>query len=319
MNYLKKMKQYLELLKDVLENGVEKNDRTGTGTKSIFGRQIRFNLQEGFPLLTTKKIFIKGVIGELLWFLGCHMKDDRYKDLPITNIKYLQDNGIKIWNDWINEKGDIGFGYPKQWTHWEGKNGENYNQIDYIIEQLKNNPDSRRMVLSAWNVSELSDMQLVPCHHSFQVYSQELKLIDRINLFNKYVEENQLEVSGMSTEQAMKHYNFPTRKLSLKWTQRSVDQLLGCPFNIASYAFLIHMLCEITNHIPGELIASLGDVHLYNNHIPYAIEQLTRTPKKLPELKIKRKVDSIYNYKIEDFEIINYNPYPNWKNVPIAV
>lgn len=323
------MKQYLDLLKDIKENGVSKMDRTGTGTKSVFGRMIRFDLNEGFPLLTTKKIHTKSIIHEMLWFL----KGD-------TNIKYLNDNGVTIWDEWADKNGDLGPVYGKQWTAWEKygyrnvQNGaldcgiiteddayreSHINQIENLINDLKNNPDSRRLMVNAWNVADIDKMKLPPCHYGFQCYSQVMTPMERYNRFNKYAMDNSLNVTGMSTDQAMEHYNYPTRKLSLEWNQRSVDTQLGLPFNIASYAFLTHMLAQVTNHEVGELIGNLGDTHIYNNHMVYVNEQLTRTPKHLPRLKINRKIKNVNDFKFEDFEIIGYDPYPNWKNVPIAI
>ena len=316
------MKQYLDLLKDIKENGVNKSDRTGTGTRSVFGRMIRFDLNEGFPLLTTKKIHTKSIIHEMLWFL----KGD-------TNIKYLKDNGVTIWDEWADENGDLGPVYGKQWVNWDNykinktfgssdyevKNNP-INQIENLINDIKNNPDSRRLMVTAWNPSDIDKMKLPPCHYGFQCYSQVMTPMERYNRFNKYAMDNSLNVTGMSTDQAMEHYNYPTRKLSLKWNQRSIDVFLGLSFNIASYAFLTHMLAQVTNHEIGELIGNLGDTHIYNNHMIYVDEQLTRIPKQLPRLKMNRKIKNINDFKYEDFEIIGYTePYPNWKNVPIAV
>lgn len=323
------MQQYLDLLKDIKDNGTLKPNRTGTDTISVFGRQIRFNLDKEFPLITTKKLYIKGILGELLWFLGNHMKDDRYKDLPMTNIQFLKDNNINIWNEWADKDGNLGPIYGYQWTKWknsiiledgsgEGWYDEPINQIDNLINDLKNNPDSRRLMVNAWNVSDLQEMNLMPCHFGFQCYSVKMDLMERYYKFNEYAKMNSLDVTGMSTDDAMKHYNFPTRKLSLNWFQRSNDVPIGSPYNIASYAFLTHMLAQITNHYPGELIGNLGDCHIYVNQMDGINEQLTRTPRQLPRLKLNRKVTSIYDFKFEDFEIINYNPYPIIK-MPIAV
>lgn len=309
------MKQYLDLLKDVKENGVEKEDRTGTGTKSVFGRQIRFDLNEGFPLLTTKKIHTKSIIYELLWFL----KGD-------TNVKFLKENGVTIWDEWADENGDLGKIYGYQWTKWDRNITikeviikEHVNQIDNIINDLKKNPDSRRIMVTAWNPAQLDQMNLPPCHYGFQCYSEIMSPMERYNRFNEYTRDNSLDVTGMSTDQAMEYYNFPKRKLSLMWNQRSIDIFLGLPFNISSYAFLTHMLSQVTNHCVGELIGNLGDTHIYNNHMVYVDEQITRIPKKLPRLMLNRKIKNIYDFKFEDFEIIGYDSYPNWKNVPIAI
>jgi thymidylate synthase len=326
------MKQYLDLLRDIKENGVLQENRTGTDSISVFGRQIRFNLEDGFPLLTTKKLHTKSIIYELLWFLGIHMKDERYKDLPLTNIKYLKDNGVSIWDEWADKDGNLGKIYGYQWTNWDKykyvktfgssdydiKNSP-INQIDNIIDQLKNNPNSRRIIVSAWNPGQLDEMNLPPCHYGFQCDSVKMKDSERYMKWIEYQKIHRLEDTGMSAEAAMDHYNFPTRKLSLMWNQRSCDTFLGIPYNIASYAFLTHMLAMVTNHIPYEVIGNLGNTHLYMNHMEYVNKQLEREIKQLPTLKINRKVTDIYDFKFEDFEIIDYDPYPNWKNVPIAV
>ena len=330
------MRQYLDLLKDIKEHGETQENRTGTDTIAVFGREIRFDMSDGFPLLTTKKVHIKSILHELLWFLGNHMKDTRYKNLPMTNIKYLNDNGVTIWDEWADKEGNLGPVYGKQWTKWfapecieqnVNKDGtscgewteKNINQIEVLINTLKNNPNSRRLIVNAWNVGDLDKMKLPPCHYGFECFSIEMNKAERYNRCLEYQRVHRLEDTGMSAEGAMSHYNFPTRKLSLKWNQRSVDTFLGLPFNIASYAFLLHMLAEVTNHIPNELIGSLGNTHLYVNHLSYIDEQLKRIPKQLPKLRIKRKMTDINDFKFDDFEIVDYNPEPNWKNVPIAV
>jgi thymidylate synthase len=269
-NEVRTLRQYLQLLEDILENGVEKDDRTGVGTLSVFGRQLRFNLQEGFPLLTTKKLHIRSIIYELLWFL----KGD-------TNVRYLQENGVTIWDEWADENGDLGPIYGAQWRSWKGANGKTIDQISQVIEQIKTNPNSRRLLVSAWNVAELDEMKLPPCHYAFQFY-----------------------VAG--------------GKLSCMWQQRSVDTFLGLPFNIASYALLTHMIAQQCDLDVGELIFNGGDVHLYKNHIEQAKLQLTREPRPLPKLVIKRKPASIFEYEFEDFEIVNYDPHPHIK-APVAV
>ncbi len=253
------MKQYLELLQLIQTNGTTKKDRTGTGTLSIFGHQMRFNLAQGFPLVTTKKIHIKSIIHELLWFI----KGD-------TNIKYLLDNKVNIWNQWANKNGELGPIYGSQWRNWEGKDGKSVDQIKNVIWQIKNNPDSRRIIVSAWNVPELKNMALAPCHAFFQFY----------------VADN---------------------KLSCQLYQRSADVFLGLPFNIASYSLLTHMIAQQCDLKVGDFIWSGGDCHLYSNHIEQVKIQLSRKPKKLPELKIKRKPKDIFDYKFDDFEFINYN------------
>ncbi|HZG59270.1 MAG TPA: thymidylate synthase [Anoxybacillus sp.] len=264
------MKQYLDLLNDILENGVKKDDRTGTGTLSVFGRQLRFDLQKGFPLLTTKKLHIRSIIHELLWFLSGD-----------TNIKYLQENGVTIWDEWADENGDLGPVYGAQWRSWKGADGQTIDQISEVIEQIKTNPNSRRLLVSAWNVAEIDKMKLPPCHYAFQFYVAD-------------------------------------GKLSCMWQQRSVDTFLGLPFNIASYALLTHMIAQQCDLEVGELIFTGGDVHLYLNHIEQAKLQLTREPRPLPKLVIKRKPDSIFDYKFEDFEIVDYHPHPHIK-APVAV
>ncbi|WP_461201402.1 thymidylate synthase [Anoxybacillus sp. TBDG-1] len=259
------MKQYLQLLEDILQNGVYKDDRTGTGTLSVFGRQLRFDLREGFPLLTTKKLHIRSIIHELLWFLSGD-----------TNIRYLKENGVTIWDEWADENGDLGPVYGAQWRSWRGADGRTIDQISEVIEQIKNNPNSRRLLVSAWNVAELDDMKLPPCHYAFQFYVE----------------------NGM---------------LSCMWQQRSVDTFLGLPFNIASYALLTYMVAQQCDLQPKELIFTGGDVHLYMNHIEQAKLQLTRQPRPLPKLIIKRKPASIFEYRFEDFEIIDYDPHPHIK------
>ncbi|WP_144941435.1 thymidylate synthase [Paenibacillus sp. 32O-W] len=264
------MRSYLDLLQDVLDNGVQKEDRTGTGTISVFGRQLRFDLSEGFPLVTTKKLHLRSIIHELLWFLSGD-----------TNIRYLQENGVTIWDEWADENGDLGQVYGSQWRTWPAPDGRRIDQISQVIEQIKSNPDSRRHLVSAWNVAEIEEMALPPCHYAFQFYVAD-------------------------------------GKLSCMFTMRSVDTFLGLPFNIASYALLTHMVAEQCGLKPGELIWSGGDVHIYSNHIEQVKLQLTREPYPLPQLVIKRKPDSIFDYRYEDFEIVNYQCHPRIK-APIAV
>lgn len=259
------MRQYLDLLNHVLQNGTPKSDRTGTGTLSCFGYQMRFDLNEGFPMCTTKKLHIKSIIYELLWFLNGD-----------TNVKYLQDNGVRIWNEWADENGNLGPVYGKQWRSWSKPNGETIDQISQIVETIKNNPDSRRMIVNAWNVGELDQMALTPCHCLFQFYVAE-------------------------------------GKLSCLLYQRSADVFLGVPFNIASYALLTQMMAQVCGLQPGEFIHSFGDVHLYNNHIEQAKLQLTRQPTKLPRLEINPNIKSIFDFNFEDFQILDYNPQPHIK------
>lgn len=262
------MQEYLDLLKKVKESGKPKGDRTGTGTLSIFGHQMRFDLQDSFPLLTTKKIHFKSVAYELLWFL----KGD-------TNIKYLKDNGVSIWDEWADENGDLGPVYGKQWRDWKGANGF-HDQISNVIDQIKNNPNSRRHIVSAWNVAEIPSMALAPCHILFQFYVQE-------------------------------------GKLSCQLYQRSADIFLGVPFNIASYALLTHMVANVCDLEVGDFVHTLGDAHLYNNHLTQADEQLTRSPLQPPQIKVAKK-NSIDEYVFEDFEIIGYEHHPHIP-APVAI
>ena len=257
------MKQYLDLLDRILKDGVKKEDRTGTGTISVFGHQMRFNLQDGFPILTTKKLHLRSIIYELLWFL----KGD-------TNVKYLQDNKVRIWNEWADPDGELGHIYGYQWRSWPTPDGGHIDQISNVIEQIKNNPTSRRLIVSAWNVGELDKMNLPPCHILFQFY-------------------------------------VANGKLSCQLYQRSCDVFLGVPFNIASYALLTMMVAQVTGLEPGEFVWTGGDTHIYLNHIEQAKLQLTRTPKKLPQMKINPEVKSIFDFKYEDFELINYECYPH--------
>ena len=261
------MKQYLDLLNRILTEGVRKEDRTGTGTISVFGHQMRFNLEDGFPLLTTKKLHLKSIIHELLWFL----KGD-------TNVKYLQENGVRIWNEWADENGDLGHIYGYQWRSWPDYNGGHIDQISEVIDQIKNNPDSRRIIVNAWNVADLGNMNLPPCHMFFQFY-------------------------------------VANGKLSLQMYQRSADTFLGVPFNIASYALLLMMMAQVTGLKPGEFIHTTGDTHLYVNHLEQVQLQLTREPRTLPKMKINPDVKSIFDFKYEDFELVDYDPHPHIKGV----
>lgn len=259
------MKQYLDLLDHILDHGTSKSDRTGTGTISVFGYQMRFDLSEGFPMLTTKKLHLKSIIYELLWFL----KGD-------TNIKYLTDHGVRIWNEWADDSGNLGPVYGKQWRSWATVDGKTVDQISELIDTLNNNPDSRRMIVNAWNVGELKQMALTPCHCMFQFYVAD-------------------------------------GKLSCQLYQRSADTFLGVPFNIASYALLTMMIANVCNLEYGEFIHTFGDVHLYNNHLEQAREQLTRTPKALPKMRINPNVTSIFDFKYEDFTLEDYHPDPHIK------
>ncbi len=263
------MKQYLDLLRHVRDHGERKDDRTGTGTVSVFGYQMRFNLQDGFPLLTTKKLHTRSIFHELLWFLQGN-----------TNIKYLHDNKVTIWDEWADEEGNLGPVYGHQWRSWLGPNGKTHDQITKLIEQINTNPDSRRLIVSAWNVADIEKMALPPCHCLFQFY-------------------------------------VANGKLSCQLYQRSADIFLGVPFNIASYALLTHMIARVTDLEPGDFVHTLGDAHLYLNHLDQANEQLTREPRSLPTLTLTKK-DSIFDYSFEDFVIENYDPHPAIK-APIAV
>lgn len=257
------MRQYLQLLQHILDNGTDKDDRTGTGTRSVFGYQMRFDLADGFPLLTTKKLHLKSIIHELLWFL----KGD-------TNVAYLQNNGVRIWNEWADADGDLGHIYGYQWRSWPDYNGGHVDQISQVIDQLRNDPDSRRIIVSAWNVADIPNMNLPPCHALFQFYVAD-------------------------------------GRLSLQLYQRSADCFLGVPFNIASYALLLMMVAQVTGLKPGEFVHTLGDAHLYNNHLEQARLQLTREPRKLPVMTINPEVKDIFSFKYEDFTLSDYNPHPH--------
>lgn len=256
------MQQYLDLLKDIMENGVDKMDRTGVGTRSVFGRQMRFDLSKGFPLVTTKKVHLKSIIYELLWFL----KGD-------TNVKYLQEHGVRIWNEWADENGELGPVYGSQWRNW---NGEGIDQIADVIERLKKTPNDRRMIVSAWNVGKIAEMHLPPCHMMFQFY-------------------------------------VANNKLSCMLYQRSCDMFLGVPFNIASYALLTMMVAQVCGYEPGEFVHTLGDTHIYHNHFDQVKEQLSHTPYPLPQMKINPAVKDINDFKYEDFELVNYQSYDTIK------
>ena len=259
------MKQYLDLLNRIMTEGTKKGDRTGTGTISIFGNQMRFNLEDGFPLLTTKKLHLKSIIHELLWFLNGD-----------TNVKYLQDNGVRIWNEWADENGELGPVYGHQWRSWPDYNGGTIDQIQGIVDQLKNNPDSRRMIVSAWNVAEVDRMALPPCHTMFQFYVAD-------------------------------------GRLSLQLYQRSADTFLGVPFNIASYALHLQMMAQVSGLKAGDFIHTTGDTHLYLNHLEQAKLQLTRDPRPLPKMIINPDVKNIFEFKYDDFQLTDYDPWPHIK------
>ena len=274
------MKQYLDILNRILTEGTQKGDRTGTGTISIFGTQSRYNLADGFPLLTTKKLHLKSIIYELLWFL----QGD-------TNVKYLQEHGVRIWNEWADENGELGPVYGHQWRSWPDYNGGTIDQIQYVIDQLKNNPDSRRMIVSAWNVAEVNEMALPPCHTIFQFYTAPI------------ADSQELTANGQK----------PKRSLSLQLYQRSADTFLGVPFNIASYALLLQMMAQVCDMVPGDFIHTTGDTHLYLNHLEQARLQLTREPRPLPTMKINPDVKNLFDFHYEDFELVGYDPHPHIK------
>ena len=259
------MKQYHQLLQHILDHGTVKSDRTGTGTLSVFGYQTRFDLSEGFPMVTTKKLHLKSIIHELLWFL----QGD-------TNVKYLQENGVRIWNEWADENGDLGPVYGKQWVAWQNSRGETINQIQQAVDMIKSNPDSRRIIVNAWNVGDLPEMALMPCHAMFQFYVAD-------------------------------------GKLSCQLYQRSADAFLGVPFNIASYALLTMMMAQVCGLQAGDFVHTFGDLHLYNNHLEQARLQLTRDPRPLPLMSINSEIDDIFNFKFADFTLSNYDPHPHIK------
>jgi thymidylate synthase len=264
------MQNYLALLQHILEQGTDKTDRTGTGTRSIFGYQLRFDLQKGFPLVTTKKVHLKSIIYELLWFLKGE-----------TNIAYLKENGVSIWNEWADDNGELGPVYGKQWRSWEGKDGKVIDQVTELIAQIKKNPDSRRLIINAWNVADLPEMALMPCHTMFQFYVAD-------------------------------------GKLSCQLYQRSADVFLGVPFNIASYALLTMMVAQVCDLQPGDFVHTFGDVHIYNNHMEQVNLQLSRTPYPLPQMKINPAVKDIFGFHFEDFTLENYQSHPGIK-APVAV
>jgi thymidylate synthase len=264
------MQNYLQLLQHILDEGTDKTDRTGTGTRSVFGYQLRYDLQKGFPLVTTKKVHLKSIIYELLWFLRGE-----------TNIAYLKENGVSIWNEWADDNGELGPVYGKQWRSWEGKDGKVIDQVTELIAQIKKNPDSRRLIINAWNVADLPEMALMPCHTMFQFYVAD-------------------------------------GKLSCQLYQRSADVFLGVPFNIASYALLTMMVAQVCNLQPGDFVHTFGDVHIYNNHMEQVKLQLSRTPYPLPQMKINPAVKDIFGFHFEDFTLENYQSHPGIK-APVAV
>jgi thymidylate synthase len=264
------MRQYLDLLQRILDEGVAKSDRTGTGTRSVFGHQMRFDLAEGFPLVTTKKLHLKSIVYELLWFLRGE-----------TNVRYLQEHGVSIWNEWADAEGELGPVYGYQWRSWPGRNGETIDQISDVVEQIQSNPDSRRLVVTAWNPADVPEMALPPCHLLFQFY-------------------------------------VANGRLSCQMYQRSADVFLGVPFNIASYALLTMMMAQVTGHEPGDFVHTLGDAHLYDNHLEQARLQLSRAPRPLPTMRIEPAVRSIFDFEFEHFRLENYEPHPHI-SAPVAV
>ncbi|MCI4667025.1 MAG: thymidylate synthase [Bacteroidia bacterium] len=264
------MRTYLDLLKHVLDNGVDRGDRTGTGTRSVFGYQMRFDLSEGFPLVTTKKVHLKSIIHELLWFLS-----------GSSNVKYLQENGVRIWNEWADKNGELGPVYGVQWRSWKGANGETIDQIANVVDMIKNKPESRRIMVSAWNVADVPDMALPPCHALFQFY-------------------------------------VANGKLSCQLYQRSADLFLGVPFNIASYALLTMMIAQVCDLEPGDFVHTFGDAHIYHNHFDQVKEQLSRSTRSLPQMKLNPNVKNLLEFTFEDFELVGYDPHPTIK-APIAV
>jgi len=381
-------KQFSDLIKLILDKGDYRNDRTGVGTTCIFGAQLRFKMEEGFPLLTNRRIHTRTLIHELLWFLSSY--DKKYDKFGNTNIKYLIDNDVFIWTEWVYEEykkkmiekwskndlkdektlkpikmlsikdfekkikkddefalkyGDLGPVYGKQWVDWGGhyedvEKTKTYNktnaetsivdhlgwekiyfkgidQINNVIKSLKENPDSRRHIVSAWNVEEIENALLPPCHVLFQFYTIEMTNEERIKKFYKWNKKNNVDITGMSTTDAMTHYNFPTRKISLQMYMRSVDVGLGLPFNIASYSLLLHMIAQQVNMIPFDFVWTGGDIHIYSNHIKALKELIKREPFKLSQLKLNKK-DNISDYRFEDFEIVDYQHHPNIK-MDIAV
>lgn len=256
------MQNYLDLLKDVLENGTDKQDRTGTGTRSVFGRQLRFDLSNGFPMVTTKKIYLRAIVHELLWFLKGE-----------TNIKYLKDNKVSIWDEWADENGELGPVYGKQWRSWQTPDGRSIDQISQVVEQIKKNPDSRRHMVVAFNPSDVDQMALPPCHAFFQFY-------------------------------------VANGKLSCQLYQRSADLFLGVPFNIASYALLVHMVAQVTGLLPGEFVHTFGDAHIYSNHQDQVKEQISRTPKPLPTLVLNQTIKNLFDFKFEDIQVVGYESHP---------
>lgn len=291
--------QYLALANTVMQTGTWKENRTGVDATSSFGHQMKFNLRDGtIPLLTTKKMHTKSIIRELLWYLH-----------GTGNIKYMQDNGVRIWNEWADSNGDLGRVYGVQWRSWRRMYGGYIDQIAVLIDKLRNNPDDRRMLVTAWNVDELDLMALPPCHYAFQCYTRPLSEIERVRLFAKQFHVDDLMTSG-SIQASLDAAGIPSRELSLQMHQRSVDVFLGLPFNIAQYSLLMRMLGEITNMVPGDLVWTGGDVHVYDNHRDQLTEQLSRTPFPSPTMSFSRNVEDIDDFDFDDFQIVGYTSHP---------
>lgn len=316
------MKQYKELLQDIMANGTDKGDRTGTGTRSVFGRQMRFDLAQGFPLLTTKKLHFKSIAVELLWLIS-----------GSTNIRFMKDHGVTIWDEWADEKGELGPVYGKQWRAWESPDESNTvdsscleysrhrdssnetfygvkltDQLKQIIERIMTNPDCRRLIVTAWNPADISKMKLPPCHAFFQFYTRELTLLERRQCMEKQGRNTRVFIDSLTADEL--DMAVPRRALSCHMYQRSADTFLGVPYNIASYALLTHMVAHLTEMAAGELVHSFGDVHIYKNHFDQVHEQLSRQPRPLPQISFARKVESIDDFKYEDFVLTGYDPHP---------
>lgn len=316
------MRQYLKLLEEVMAFGNEKSDRTGTGTVSVFGRQVRYPLHEGFPIVTTKAVHFPSIVHELLWFISGD-----------TNIKYLTDNGVRIWNEWADKDGNLGPVYGSQWRNWKTANGDTVDQLANVVNLLRTNPDSRRIIISAWNVGELDQMALPPCHCFVQFYVEPARQYERHKFFltkegytepeiKNILNNNMQHISQGATLESQKAYfdskGVPTFKLSCQLYQRSADIFLGVPFNIASYALLTHMLAQVTDMIPGDFVHTFGDLHLYNNHVEQALEQINRQPFPLPSLKLNPDIKEIEEFKFEDISLLNYQSHPKIK-APVAI
>lgn len=340
------MKQYTDLIKRIIKEGHKSDDRTGTGTIKIFGHQSTYNMDDGFPLLTLKNTWMKGVTHELLWLLGNHRNLEDYKNLDITNIKYLVDNKVHIWDEWANESGDLGPVYGKQWVDWggwfssghwngetnsPGKHWNGINQIQVVIDKLteshKNfNPMDRGLVVSAWNVGELDQMALRPCHAFFQFQARELSVIERADGLEKYQKLKETEIQNVDGDKELSsifdEHNIPKYELSLQLYQRSADTFLGVPFNIASYSLLLHMVCHVTGMKPGRFVHTFGDAHLYSNHEEQVKELLSRATvdygPELPALWLNPEVKSIFNFQYDDIKVVGYKPLPTI-SAPVAV